>query len=83
MYKGIQIGVLIGNNYGTIQDIYNEIKTDNGTKEFSNGYYSTKGYFCILTKERTPEEIARTTFHEMAHYFEYEQPEHFSYGGTR
>lgn len=34
-------------------------------------------YFVVKTQGRTPEEIAETTFHELAHYYAIEQEEHF------
>ena len=34
-----------------------------------NGFYSYDGYFCVITAGRSVDEIARTTFHELAHYF--------------
>ena len=43
----------------------------------ANGFYSYDGYFCVITKNRSPDAIARTTFHELAHYFVDSDPEHF------
>lgn len=44
-----------------------------------NGFYSVNNYFCVWTKDRTSEEIASTTFHELTHYFNYgDKREHFS-----
>lgn len=39
--------------------------------DFGNkwGFYNTQGYFCVRTKDRSPEEVAETTFHELAHYY--------------
>ena len=42
-----------------------------------NGFYSYKGYFVVLTKGRSPDSIARTTFHELTHYYNDENTNHF------
>lgn len=42
-----------------------------------NGVYQHPNYFCVWVRERSASEIARTTFHELAHYFSYHEPEHF------
>ena len=35
-----------------------------------NGFYSSDGVpTSVITKDRSADEIARTTFHELAHYF--------------
>ena len=43
----------------------------------SNGFYSYDGYFCVVTKGRTLEEITKTTIHELGHLFVHEDYDHF------
>lgn len=43
-----------------------------------NGLYVHNNYFCVYTHQRSTEEIAATTFHELAHYFNDVEKEHFS-----
>lgn len=52
----------------------------NNTSNSVNGAYRHPYYFCVKTVGRTPEEIAKTTFHELSHYFVMNNPEHFNYG---
>lgn len=56
-------------------DVWNESKPifDSGVM----GYYSSRGYFAVVTKDRSIDEIARTTFHELSHVFNRMFPEHF------
>jgi len=42
------------------------------------GLYHHPEYFCVWTKDREPKEIAQTTFHELAHYYSYNAPNHFN-----
>ena len=51
------------------------LETRQGTQ--ANGFYSYDGYFCVVTKDRSLEEITRTTVHELAHLFVHDDPEHF------
>jgi hypothetical protein len=39
--------------------------------DFGNkyGFYHEQGFFCVRTKDMTPEQVAETTFHELAHYY--------------
>jgi len=41
-----------------------------------NGYYNGVGFF-VVTKDRTSEEIAETTFHELSHYYADKDNKHF------
>lgn len=43
----------------------------------SNGFFHPDGYFCVVTAGRSADEIARTTFHELAHYFVFSDPAHY------
>ena len=43
-----------------------------------NGFFSADEFFCVITKNRSSEEIASITFHELAHYFNFVDEEHFS-----
>lgn len=57
----------------------NTIITDNGLafdmkymfdKDWNAwGFYSDKGYFCVATAGREPNDVAETTYHELAHYY--------------
>lgn len=51
-----------------------------GKYEQIEGLYNHEGYFCVWTKDRSPEAIAETTFHELAHYYNDYNPEHFTEG---
>lgn len=42
-----------------------------------NGKYWNDKYFCVWTKDRTPEEINNTYCHESCHDFVYKQREHY------
>ena len=42
-----------------------------------NGFYAHKGYFCVATSGRSATDIAQTTFHELAHYYVHQDPDHF------
>lgn len=50
---------------------------DNGETERWLGYYRHDSYFCVATKGRSDVDIAETTYHELAHHFNYNDPEHF------
>lgn len=54
-----------------------EVRFNDSDVHVINGFYSNKGYFCVLTRGRTPDEIAQTTFHELAHYYINNDEEHF------
>jgi hypothetical protein len=41
------------------------------------GVYSHPDYYCVWTEGRTPQAIAETTFHELAHYYAYDNSSHF------
>jgi Zn-dependent peptidase ImmA (M78 family) len=43
----------------------------------ANGFYSYDGYFCVMTKDRSLEEITRVTMHELAHLFVHESYDHY------
>jgi hypothetical protein len=43
----------------------------------ANGFYTYDEYFCVVTKDRSMEDISRTTFHELAHVFSMRDYEHF------
>lgn len=43
----------------------------------TTGYYSSNGFYCILTKERTSEEIASTKSHEECHLHIQRDYKHF------
>ena len=45
--------------------------------EMAVGVYNHAGYFCVITKDRSFEEIAQTTFHELAHMYNHRDTEHF------
>ncbi len=55
-------------------------RTANKNEQLNGLYSSSEGYFCVWTKDRKPEAIAETTFHELAHYYNYEEKEHFQRG---
>lgn len=43
----------------------------------SNGYTVYGQYFVIKTSGRSMNDITRTTMHELAHVFDYRDPDHF------
>lgn len=43
----------------------------------ATAYYSYEGYFCVITKDRTPQEVSTSVFHELAHYFVDVDTDHF------
>lgn len=43
----------------------------------SNGYTVYGKYFVVITANRSMDDITRTTMHELAHVFDYSDPEHF------
>jgi len=51
------------------------------TPDFNNtnvtGYYVHGEYFLVQTRDKTFEEIAETTFHELAHMYVFRNPEHY------
>lgn len=47
------------------------------SKRGINGLYHHPKYFCVWTHEREANEIAETTFHELTHYYNYNEREHF------
>lgn len=64
-------------NYQYLLDRFSMV--DRANKEFTElqGIYSTKGYYCVWTKDRTIEEIASTEEHEKCHALINEDQEHF------
>ena len=42
-----------------------------------NGYYSSVGYYCVWTENRTYDEINETDYHENAHSYIAKDYEHF------
>jgi hypothetical protein len=55
--------------------LYN--KTVNRPNTRVNGVYFEPDYFCVWTKDRTPEEINYTYCHESCHDMVYREWEHF------
>ena len=68
--------VVLDVNNRTCFDEYNSqfIMRDN-TK--ANGFYNYEGFFCVVTKDRTLEEITKTTIHELGHLFVHDNYPHF------
>jgi Zn-dependent peptidase ImmA (M78 family) len=65
------------NDFDIVYDEADRAFFGNNESDRVNGFYSHKGYFCVITKGRASEEIARTTFHELAHYFVHTDTDHF------
>lgn len=51
--------------------------TENNVTGINGLYTSDEGYFCVWTKDRSAEEIAETTMHELSHYYIAQYPDHF------
>lgn len=61
-------------------DYYDETKVykyENQNFDGINGFYNYGGYFCVETAERSATEIARTTMHEICHWYVDQNYEHF------
>lgn len=43
----------------------------------ATGIYRREEFFCVITANRSLESISKTTFHELAHVFNYRDSEHF------
>jgi len=47
------------------------------TGDTVNGLYQPGKYFCVWTEGVEENQIAETTFHELAHHYNYEEHDHF------
>ena len=77
-YLAYHIGYNEGFNDAREQETMCEVRFDNSSIDLVDGLYTTEGYFCVWTKDRTSIEIAETTFHELAHYYVDMNSTHFS-----
>jgi len=60
-----------------IQERTNMMFFDEEKIELYDGFYSDENYYCVWTKEKTPEEIANIDEHEKCHVLADKQHEHF------
>ena len=82
LLAGVFIGILVSMlvSQSTLFTVEYTLSYEDVHSELSgnvNGFYSPNGFFCVLTKDRSPSDVARTTFHELAHYYVDYDTEHF------
>jgi Zn-dependent peptidase ImmA (M78 family) len=58
------------------QKIIFDLTINNITGDYSGFYYHSH-YFCVITKDRSKEDIMETTIHELTHYLIDEDYQHF------
>ena len=44
---------------------------------YVDGYYRVEQFYCVWVEDRTPNQINRTDYHEMAHHYSWTDPDHF------
>ena len=74
LIAGYQLNNLL--NKSTSQNIYFDLSKYNITEKHQ-GFYAYDGFFCVVTKNWSNQEIIETTIHELAHLLIETDDEHF------
>lgn len=83
------IGVVIGmaverNNVSEIalfaEEHFDNVIINGSMKRVSMGFYSSDGFYCVRTGDRTLKNIERTEVHEQCHALVYDDYGHFCHG---
>lgn len=78
---GKEVGHYNGIIEGIERDAFCNHRFNKANDTIVNGYAHGAEYFVVYTKGRTFEEIASTTFHELAHIYASADHEHFTNRG--